>query len=446
MKTLHKQRGIALLIFVTVLLTTTVTVKALNHSSANTQIARDKITAAVLAQAKEALIGYATSIDLRSSSRRPGDLPCPDTNNDGVTESACGNGSGTTGQTLRIGRLPWKTLGISDLRDGSGERLWYAVSNNFKYNTRTSCTAAGQAGCLNSDTTGTISIFSADGTRLNDGGGTSGAVAIIIAPGDILTRTGQPLPQDRSNAGINNPQNYLDIALGEDNANFTDGSSSNGFIQGRVKDISNNVILNDQLLVITQENIMKPIQYRVAGEVKNCLNNYAVANNNRYPWATSITSITNTYNDSSNSYFGRIPDLLGNTKNDSSSQMSNKWNTCNTHTNNTPSPWWNNWKELVFYGLANKFAPKDAIAPDFPSTCTTPGTCLNINDLNTPARFVVIVAGKRLFIPDQTSRSTNKSNASYYLEGGNQNADQSGAYTFIQSAISPTFNDAPVFH
>ena len=35
---------------------------------------------------------------------------------------------------LGSGRLPWKTLAIPDLRDGAGERLWYAVSVRFKRN------------------------------------------------------------------------------------------------------------------------------------------------------------------------------------------------------------------------------------------------------------------------------------------------------------------------
>ena len=42
-------------------------------------------------------------------------------------------------------------MGLDDLRDGDGERLWYAVSNNFKYNFRTACAAPGDPGCLNSD-------------------------------------------------------------------------------------------------------------------------------------------------------------------------------------------------------------------------------------------------------------------------------------------------------
>jgi len=439
-----KQHGAALIVMLVIVVMGAAIFLVSSLSSAALQIKRDEITAASLAQAKDALIGYAASVKISSSSSsnqpRPGDLPCPDTNNTGVAGTSCGSAAGSN-QALRLGRLPWKTLGLPDLRDGSGERLWYAVSNNFKNSTRTSL--------LNSDTVGTISVFAPDGTRLNDGSGSTGAVAVIIAPGDVLTRTDKTTPQDRSSAGINNPQNYLDIALGEDNASFTDGSSTNGFIQGRIKDSNGNTIVNDQLLVISQDNIMQAIQKRVAGEVKNCLQDYASNNRNRYPWAAPITDLTTPYDDNSGTYFGRIPDNLNDSKNDIQLSTSDTWGAaCNTHTSNTPATWWMNWKEMVFYGLAKKFKPNDFNAPSFPSTCATAGNCLSINNSSTPARFVVIVAGKMLSTPNQANRNSNnstKSNAFYYLEGGNQNADQSGGYTFIQGAPLATFNDTVVF-
>ena len=139
------------------------TILVSSFSKATLQIERDKKTAEALAQAKEALIGYAINVQFPNSNScyntfthinncpRPGELPCPDTNNDGSADS-CSN------QSDRLGRLPWKTLGLPDLRDGSGERLWYAVSNNFKNNPRGNCYTAGSSGCLNSDTMGTISV------------------------------------------------------------------------------------------------------------------------------------------------------------------------------------------------------------------------------------------------------------------------------------------------
>src|SRR5262249_54990152 len=143
-----------------------------------------------------------------------------------------------------IGRLPWKKLGLPDLRDGYGERLWYAVSSNYKNSPRTACANAGAAGCLNSDTTGTLTVRNPDGAAVNDATASTGAIAVIIAPGPILRRNDGTL-QDRSAAGENLAVNYLDIAnvgSNEDNANFVDGNA-NGFINGPVRDASGNVIV-----------------------------------------------------------------------------------------------------------------------------------------------------------------------------------------------------------
>jgi hypothetical protein len=75
---------------------------------AKESIERDKRTAAALAQAKEALIGFAAGIDLSAAGTpRPGDLPCPDFDNDGTADTPCG---------AVVGRLPWQRLGLPDLR------------------------------------------------------------------------------------------------------------------------------------------------------------------------------------------------------------------------------------------------------------------------------------------------------------------------------------------
>lgn len=425
-----QQRGAALMVMLVIMVmgATTILVSSLNSTAM--QIKRDKITADALAQAKEALIGYAVKVQISSSNAanqpRPGDLPCPDTDNDGKS----GDATYTTCnlQSQRIGRLPWKTLGLPDLRDGSGERLWYAVSTNFKNSTR--------IGTLNSDTTGTITIRNAGGSVVNDGATTSGVVAVIIAPGNVLQRTDKSSPQDRSSTGINAPENYLEVANGEDNANFTDVSSTDGFIQGIIKDNNGNVILNDQLLVITQDNIMQTAQKRVAVEVKLCLNEYAINNNGRYPWAVPLNDLTS-YQDNTNQIFGRIPDDFTNTVINSGS-MTNKWGiTCNTHNNNTPSTWWKNWREMVFYGLADAYKPVNP--PSTPATCPT---CLTVNPPSAAAnnKFVVIVAGKILAGQIRISIA-DKGTLSNYLETPNSG----GATTFAQGASSATFNDTVIF-
>lgn len=163
-ETCARQNGVALLILlvIIVLATTGLLLNSLNRATITTE--RDRITAEALAQAKEALITYA--IKGAVASQRPGSLPCPDTKSPsaltaGEEEGACSINA--------IGRLPWKTLGLGDLRDGSGERLWYALSDNF----RSSSSVA-----LNSDTLGQLTITGANPA--------SNVVAIIFSPGSVI--------------------------------------------------------------------------------------------------------------------------------------------------------------------------------------------------------------------------------------------------------------------
>lgn len=461
--TLRIQNGAALMMMLVIMILGSATFLLASLNSSALQNSRDRITADALAQAKEALIGYAAKVQISASSAanqpRPGDLPCPDTNNDGLQESSCGNASGSTGQAARLGRLPWKTLGLPDLRDASGERLWYAVSNNFKYNTRNTA-------LLNSDTPGTITVRNSSGNIIHNGcvayalpacptPGASdaafgtGAVAVIIAPGGALTRQGSALSQDRSSGGINIAGNYLDTAtvggVAHDNQNFADASSLDGLIQGGIKiyDATSNsysLILNDQLLAITQNSLLLPLQKRVAAEVKLCLTEYANNNHGRYPWAVPLTDLT--YQDTSNQLFGRIPDNLNTSYSDSGNIMNFQWEpNCNTHNNITPSTWWKNWREMVFYGLADAYKPMAGAPAPAANACATAGACLSVTPpaASTDKQFIVIVAGKMLGA--QSTRPANKSALSNYLEAPNSN----GSSPFAQSAVSATFNDTAIF-
>lgn len=268
-KFLSKQRGMTLvmLIFIVGLAATGYLLHALNPAAMQNQ--RDKKTAAALAEAKAALIGYAAGVDLTpgfctTNCPRPGDLPCPDTDNDGVAEFACGNASGTTGQSSRLGRLPWVTLGLPDLRDGSGERLWYAVSNRYKNNTRYRP--------LNSDTEATITLRNAAGSIINNATSATGLAAVVIAPGEAIVRQDTQL-QVRNDANQNIASQYLDIALGEDNQNFNDGTT-NGFISGLIKSMDGSVIVNDRIVAISRDEILKVMETRVLAEVENSLLDY----------------------------------------------------------------------------------------------------------------------------------------------------------------------------
>jgi hypothetical protein len=461
-----KQRGAVLMVMLVIMIVGTAAflVSALNSWSL--KIEHERKNSEVLAQARDALIGYAASVQVDFSvcgmsgnnCARIGDLPCPDKTGNGIAANSCGDAGGSN-QGLRLGRLPWKTLGLPDLRDASGEQLWYAVSNNYKEKNRTVCTSPGLAGCLNSDTQGTITVRGTDGSVINDGSTMSGVVAVVIAPGSVLTRQDGTTLQDRSPGGMNLSTNYLDIAtigtITEDNADFIDGDSTNGFIQGQVKDANGNVIVNDQILTITQDSIMQPVQKRVAAEVKQCLIGYAKVpqNKGRYPWASTVSSLSPpSYADKADYVFGRIPDIpFIDTKTKSGNAMTDVWTAeCNI---NPVSGWWLNWKEMVFYGLADAYKPVDPITTPALNACNPAGACLKVSPPSAQAnkQFAIIVAGKRM--PGQLrSNDTQKGTFSNYLEAPNPTPAYTGIpgippipTNFSQSFPSATFNDTVVF-
>ena len=78
---IRRQRGAAFMVMLVIMIigVAAIFVASLNNSAI--QIAQNQNTADSLAKAKEALIAYAGS-----DSNRPGELPCPDFNNDGFSE------------------------------------------------------------------------------------------------------------------------------------------------------------------------------------------------------------------------------------------------------------------------------------------------------------------------------------------------------------------------
>lgn len=159
------QRGMALLVFLTVLVVGSAwfTIGAL-AKAAPSAASREMRTGEALQAAKRALLGYAAQYAARTDHNVPGRLPCPEspasigTSNEGEAPGACSN------LTAEIGRLPWKTLGVDRIVDGAGEPLWYVLSPGFRQSP------------VNFDSSGQLTLDSA----LN------AAVALIIAPGAAL--------------------------------------------------------------------------------------------------------------------------------------------------------------------------------------------------------------------------------------------------------------------
>ncbi|HET7159234.1 MAG TPA: hypothetical protein VFI62_09570, partial [Burkholderiales bacterium] len=140
----HRSRrvasGQALLILIVMLSMATVLLVYGSTTELSRIIDGEQRTNAVLEQARQALIGRAIA-----DANRPGSLPCPDTNGDGSADLFAGAACPSY-----IGRLPWRTLGIGDLRDEHGERLWYVLSPNYRDHPL--------APPLNSDAKGTLTV------------------------------------------------------------------------------------------------------------------------------------------------------------------------------------------------------------------------------------------------------------------------------------------------
>lgn len=418
----YSQRGAALLLFLLLGFGIGATLLFTSWNRSAGRLEQERTTLNSLNMAKQALIAYAVSV-YPLGNDRPGDLPCPDTNNDGKKETSCGNATGSSGQTTRLGRLPWKSLGLPDLRDASGERLWYAVSNNFKENTRRLP--------LNSDTTGSIQFVD------NSGSSIPNVIAVVIAPGPPIQRLNAAALQDRTATGENNPTNYLDETYVEDNSDFID-YGTNGFVNGIVRDAQGRVLVNDMMVVITYDDLMPLLEKKVAATVLNCLNSYAAYaggpynNMGRYPWpASMITSAANDYDDTANTLFGRVPVRMINS-NASAPNMLPGWGLlpeCSVTDN-----WFrDNWREQVFYAVADAYKPGAT-----PPAC---GSCLVINT-SASKQVAVILARQALPPPPLNQNRVFKSSVGAYLEDGNASAYDG---VFEAKSVSSTFNDLLVF-
>ena len=243
-----RQRGLALLILMALFAVTAayMLVRALNRSSIDLTLARAEKNRAVMQQAKASLIAWSASQALTAT--RPGSLPCPDRNNDGYAESSCGSSN-------RLGRLPYKTLGVDELRDASGELLWYSLSSTFRNYT----------GTINSDTQGNLILYDRD-AQGNETVGFNNVVAVVLAPGAVLAN------QDRSWSGAtcslatdpcNTASNYLEGRNGDANTadyviaaeDLTDAVTAN--------------LINDQLLAITSQDLFTAVEPVVAARMQS---------------------------------------------------------------------------------------------------------------------------------------------------------------------------------
>ena len=451
----HTNKGTVLLIMLLIVLAAFSTFIVSALSSSNINIQKQKQTIDSLAHAKEALLSYASTYE------RPGALPCPDTNDDGS-----GNPNGNTDCYSKIGRLPWKQLGLPDLRDGNGERLWYAVSTDFANVPSTKL-------INNEESLGQLNICSPNGCGDPSPIPTppttaplpvSNLAAIVFSPGIPIDgnnrQNGTDLEPDPT-VNIDPAKkalNYLDkVTINSNEFNNSTGSTNgNDFIAG-----NSSATFNDKLLGISAAEIFSNVNKRMETkttlvEIAACIveygNHNSTPSDRRLPWSTPLSIIiidTAEFVDSVSLKTGRLP---FNVSKSAAQPPTHNWGTnlISTAKRNTFGAcssfpkWWESWKPYLYYAVASNFSPDNATnsAPS-PNSCLVPTGCLSVNGGVGKFAAVVIFSGKKLSNQIRTDL-LDKKKVENYLEEDNFLSINNSGTNFTNSAPSATFNDTIV--
>lgn len=250
----RRQQGVVLIVMLAIIVMSAAwfTVRRLNAMSSDYTIANRNQNAAVLARAKQALMGYVAHQAAISGENNPGAFPCPE------APGSFNSSAGTDGRTQTpscnmpaVGRFPWRTIGSEQFVDAAGEPLWYVIASGWS-----------KPGPLASDTT-TINSNCNDPTsgltcwngQLTVDGVPNAAVALIIAPGAPITVPAGACAawaQTRPNAPPPDLRNYLECenATFPADASFVTTGPAGSF--------------NDQVIKITAAEMLPLIEGAVA--------------------------------------------------------------------------------------------------------------------------------------------------------------------------------------
>ena len=378
-----------------------------------------------------------------------------------------------------LGRLPWRTLGLDALKDGSGECLWYAVSGTYKnsiVNTVSGSTTS--SNMMNWDTNGQFDIMDANGTSFLAGATSdTNAVAVIFAPGAALSGQNRTPVAGTTNCGGNYTASaYLETANGINNSTLVTPSSPNplvtdssSFIAGTASDT-----FNDKLVYITRADIWNAIKKRsdfnnylraLTRLAAECTATYGQNNWNgswdvRLPWASNVSlsgtsvptyAVDAQYHDVSSVMAGRLAYRV-NTSASSSTNVLPFFYNSNSYifTNNSycsysadQQVWYDNWKDQLFYAVASNFQPST-----WWGNIGNCPTCLKINGSGNYAAVVVFAGDKLTNATGQVTQPRNtasdKGTIGNYLDGSINPASISagtGGGNYQAAAASSTFND-----
>lgn len=454
----HRQSGAALLLMMLVVIVgaAAVLVTKLNRNSM--RFVQSTATQVALADAKDALLSYALSYpDTHASAAIQ--LPCPDLDDTGGTldgESHTLN-CGATGVTM-MGRLPWKTLGITAPRDGAGECLWYAVSGEYK-----SADVATSA-MINPDSNGQLELYQSEtGTLIEGQTPDERPVAVILAAGLSLgTQVRQAVSQPGQQCSDDfTPASFLesDAGSGISNAVLAGGVGIDQFIRaaGTRDD------LNDRILTISRYELANQVYQRhdfdariatLGDAVTRCVASYGLSNPGgpndlRLPWPapTTLTDyrVDSQYDDVAGGVLsGRLADIAADSNAATANAIAQVLADCDPVAVPGWGPelyaQWQQWKDHFFYYVAESFSPAAAV----PSTCIN---CITINGAGQYAG-VVIFANRRLNLLAQLRDAPpidadTRSDIGNYLESvnGTNHPYSSGTVDLESRPADGNFND-----
>lgn len=229
---------------------------------------------------------------------------------------------------------------------------------------------------------------------------------------------------------------------------------------------------NDKLVYITRADIWNAIKRRsdfnnylraLTRRAAECTALYGAynrggINDKRLPWAGNVSistseipryAVDRRYDDRDNVTSGRLSYRVNTSRAegpdnyikdfDSNDYLFSSVSYC-TYTPDQ-QVWYDNWKDQLFYAVANPFSPTEW------SSANSCGTCLTINSSGSYAA-VVIFAGDKLTnaagqVSQPRSTASDKGTEAYYLEEPNRASitANSGSGNYQAAASSSTFND-----
>ena len=421
-----KQQGAALILFAVLLLVVATATFFTYFDSSQYKVERERRTFQALAEAKVALIGWSVG-----HSQFPGILPFPDRSNlDGDYDgnSDCVNTG--LGYPHLLGKLPIVAqtapcvgtgatqYGLaSNLTDGHGERLWYAVSRNL---IRTS-TAVGSLvinpAIADTPTYPWLIVRDKNGQIISNR-----VAAVILAPGPAVGA------QNRS-GGLAGPAAYLDSVTiaGNTYSNADSTLPNEDFIMA--EDMINVSAthptyqqpyeFNDRLVYITIDELLAALENRVIREAANLLRTYYIASavtaaNRYYPYAAALGDMDNLCEE------GQLQGSL---------PITNPASSC-THPNPglTLLPTWfteSRWQDYLYYAVSGdcSFATPG---------CVTGGITAGVQ---TNLHALLISAGRALAIQVRPSN-----NAADYLDSI-ENTDGDSIFDAVGTPRTAIYND-----